>query len=224
MKDVLFSLADLSLTAIAPAADLPKDVSKDPSNDARNLWLGFDSREARLIHHDGKVAFRLEGCGYGDSRTAAKPVAPTGEGIYQSGPATLTTTVANNGGIPQAGAGTATSSTVFHVYALASARAAAWPMNSVILTDSSDTVTTGSQTTSVTVCSQLSPVDSKFTHMALRGGTVNNPRAAHITLSGGDSASTGVTTVASDSGVTFTFNIQLANCSTFTLAFDVRGN
>jgi hypothetical protein len=59
------------------------------------------------------------------------------------------------------------------------------------------------------------------------GSTVNNPYAEIVSLSNGNtliSQSASVTSVAPSANVTFTFHIQLANCNTFQLLFDVYGN
>jgi hypothetical protein len=59
------------------------------------------------------------------------------------------------------------------------------------------------------------------------GSTIDNPYAEIATLSNGNtllSQSANVSSVASGSNVTFTFHIQLANCNTFQLFFDVQGN
>ena len=55
-------------------------------------------------------------------------------------------------------------------------------------------------------------------------GTLTNPYATNITLTGGNtllSDSASVTSVAPGGTVTYTFHIQLASCSTFRLSFDV---
>ena len=204
--------------------------------------------------------------------------------IYQSGPGTVTLTVASVAGLANAAvavidtftadftidsasdgcsvsgqtvtctfvAGGSAASTPFTVYVTASPTAAASISNTATLYENTDTLAIGSITDTVAIATQAPQVDSSLSQTLLSGSTDNgscangnmtftasdllqnttgstmtNPYAVVTTLSQGNtliSQSASSASVAANSGVTFTFHIQLANCNTFQLFFDVRSN
>jgi hypothetical protein len=149
-------------------------------------------------------------------------------------------------------AGSSAASTVFNVYVTASSTEGASISNTATLSDSSDTVATGSSTDTVAVSAQAPLVDSRLTQLVLSGSTDNgtcaagsrtltatdqlentgtstltNPYAVNVALTGGNtlnSQSGSSSSVAVNGTDTFTFHIQLATCNKFSLSFDVRSN
>jgi uncharacterized repeat protein (TIGR01451 family) len=148
--------------------------------------------------------------------------------------------------------GSSDPSTAFSVYVTASATAPPSISNTATLTDSVDTIASGSSGDTIPVGTLAPLVDSSLTQLVLSGSTDNgtcaagnrtltatdllqntggstltNPYAVNVTLSQGNtllSQSTDSAIVAPGATVTFTFHIQLASCSTFQLSFDVRSN
>ncbi len=150
-------------------------------------------------------------------------------------------------------AGSTAASTPFTIYvtALTSASTSAFT-NTATLADSVDTISTSPANDTITIGAELSRVDSSLSQLMLSGvtdngacaagnqtftatdtlentsrSTINNPYAEIATLSNGNtllSQSASVSSVAQGANVTFTFHIQLANCKTFQLFFDVQGN
>lgn len=149
------------------------------------------------------------------------------------------------------GSSAASTSFTIHVTALTSASTSAFT-NTANLADSVDAISTAQANDSITIGAQLSRVDSGFSQLMLSGATdngtcaagnrtltatdtiqntsgstINNPYAEIATLSDGNtllSQSANVSSVAQGANVTFTFHIQLANCNTFQLFFNVQGN
>ena len=148
--------------------------------------------------------------------------------------------------------GASAASTAFTVNVTASAAATASISNTATLTDSTDTITTGTSNDTIPVSTEPPQVDSQLSQTMLSGSTDNglcaagnmtltatdlvkntsgstltNPYAIVTTLSGGNSLlseSVDSSSVASNGNATFTFHIKLATCGTFQLFFDVRSN
>ena len=150
-------------------------------------------------------------------------------------------------------AGSSAASTSFTIYVTASTSASTSTFtNTANLADSVDTLSISRANDSITIGAQLTKVDSSLTQLMLSGttdngtcasgnrtltttdtientsgSTIDNPYAEIATLSQSNtliSQSANVTSVAPAGNVTFTFHIQLANCATFQLLFDVYGN
>ena len=178
-----------------------------------------------------------------DTLTADFTINSASNGCSVSGQ-TVTCTVA---------AGSSAASTSFTIYVTASTSASTSTFtNTANLADSVDTLSISRANDSITIGAQLTKVDSSLTQLMLSGttdngtcasgnrtltttdtientsgSTIDNPYAEIATLSQSNtliSQSANVTSVAPAGNVTFTFHIQLANCATFQLLFDVYGN
>ena len=221
-----------------------------------NLYISDDGN-ARLLEFYNPAALSV-------SATHSTP-------IYQGGPASITLTVVNTGGVTAAAASVTDTLTADFtinsasngcsvsgqtvtctVAAGSSAASTSTFTNTANLADSVDTLSISRANDSITIGAQLTKVDSSLTQLMLSGttdngtcasgnrtltttdtientsgSTIDNPYAEIATLSQSNtliSQSANVTSVAPAGNVTFTFHIQLANCATFQLLFDVYGN
>jgi len=148
--------------------------------------------------------------------------------------------------------GTSAASTAFNVYVTVSSTASASIFNTATLTDATDSIATSGSTDTIAVTTQAPQVDSSLSQTMLSGSTDNgtcaagnrtltatdqlqntsgstltSPYAVIGMLNQGDtllSQSASPASVVAGGSVTFTFHIQLVNCNTFRLLFDVRSN
>jgi hypothetical protein len=215
--------------------------------------LSISATHSSPIFQSGPGVLTLTVTNTGSPTAAAATVSDTVDSAFTINSVDSGCTVSSQTVTCTLASGSSAASTSFNIYVTASASAGASISNTATLADSTDSIASASSTDTITVTSQAPLADSSFTQMALSGstdnggtcaggthtltatdvlrntssGSVSNPYAANISLSGGNtlnSASASATTVGASSTVTFTFHIQLATCATFSLSFDVRGN
>ena len=215
--------------------------------------LSISAAHSTPIFQGGPGTITLTVANAGGATTATATVTDTLTADFTINSASTGCSISGQTVMCTLASGSSAASTAFTIYVTASTSAStAGISNAPTLADASDTITTGSASDTSTIGAQLPQADLSLSQLILSGSTdngtcaagnrtltatdqlqntsgstINNPYAEIATLSNGNtllSQSASVASVAAGANVTFTFHVQLANCNTFQLYFDVYGN